>query len=145
MTVAEFNKLKQLLSAECSRRNGYGSISSQAAVVNSVPNATVGSKVTVAQGKGTVDVFLQIESFSDLHLVSEDRQIPTAFGSKMIDRIQQLSAESMTSSTSSCRSACTGLCVGSCIGACTSCTSCDSYCAGSCSNTCVTGCSGSSC
>ena len=145
MTVAEFSKLKRLLSVECSRRSGYGSVASQADIVNGVPDATVGSKVTVAQGKGTVDVLLKIQSFSDLHLVSEDRQIPAAFGSKMIDRIQQLSTEAMTSSTSSCRSACTGLCVGSCIGACTSCSSCDSYCAGSCSSTCVTGCSGSSC
>lgn len=145
MTAAEFNKLKQLLSAECTRRNGYGSMADRAVVVNNTPNAVIGQKVTVTQGKGTVDVFLEIQSLGDLHLVSENRQIPTTFSEDMITRLREMAAETKTGSKSSCRGACTGLCLGSCIGACTSCTSCTAVCAGSCSNTCVTNCAGTSC
>ena len=145
MKASEYNELKNILKNECNRRNGYGSLVSEISVINNTPNAVVGGKVTEAQGKGTVDVMLKIETFGDLHLVSEDRQIPVSFGQDMKNEIQRLSTETMTGSTSSCRGACTGLCLGSCIGQCKSCSSCDSYCAGSCSNTCVTSCTGSSC
>lgn len=151
MTAQQLINLKTKLKAELQRRNGlgpasgkkwnptkaFGSVSEYGGSAYDFTQQPVkDGKVTVDQGKKTVDLLLKINGYGDLEPVDSTKPIPKSFNAKLLEYVDKLASHQFTgeeTESQDCNAACTGLCVGSCISMCNGCL-------GACSATCGTGC-----
>lgn len=162
ITAAQVNTLKQKVKAEMTRRNQFGSLSTDTGhgwavdgqAINYADSAydftttpAIGEHINAEHGQKTIDLLLKINDHNNLPTTAQGNKIPDGFNEELITWVDTLAEEPMVGSSSSCKGKCTGLCVSTCATGCTSCTSC-SGCSGcsdvctGCTNSCTDSCSG---
>lgn len=148
MKASQINTLKSAIKTELGRRDlggataNFGSLAEYAGSnwdFTEVP--ATDSKIKLEHGKKTINALYTIKDVDNLSFVEKDGKIPTDDKFLTLEQfVLNLSAETMTNTTSSCRGNCSGLCAGSCI---TGCSGCNTGCKGSCKGNCSTTCQGS--
>lgn len=138
ITLADFQGLKNLITAECNRRKYTGSVASYA--TSNPFSSSKGSVITTSDGN-TLYIPLKAINGSGLTAPAKGGNIQL---STYLDLVQRLSAIAIDSSSHGCSASCTGLCSTNCGGNCTGgCGGTCQGCSGSCSG-CSGGCSGCS-
>lgn len=161
--ASEFVALKARVKAECSRRNGSGSIASYAGsaydytVIPQAGNPVLPEHVnklveplnaiapTGYEVKKQYDVIPALDALEAFLTASENIPL-TAAKSNCAASCTGLCAGTCKGNCSGCSGSCKGGCSGGCTSACTGCTGgckggCSGTCTGSCRGTCVDGCS----
>lgn len=156
MTSQQLITLKAKLKTELARRNGlgpasgakwtptkaFGSLSDYSSAAYDFTQQPIkDGRITVDQGKKTVDLLLKIKEYGDLEPVSNTKPIPKSFNAGLIEYVDTLAGHQFTgesTESNDCGSACSGLCVGSCIGMCNGCLGCTASCGSGCNGGCMT-------